>query len=205
MSLIRRLAGLLRRVDNRSLRILLSLGVVVGVGATGTFAAWTDTASVQGTSITAGTIDLKLTAGSSSNVDDVNGYTSLVISNMVPGNSVAGLITVKNNGTAPLKYYLDATGTNPDTKNLVGALQAKVTADTSITGTSPSATCSGTALVGAATAFGTNFLYSQASPHLLAAGATENLCVQATLLSTAASTLQGATTTITFKFTGSSF
>jgi predicted ribosomally synthesized peptide with SipW-like signal peptide len=198
MSLLRRLVRPVRRLDSRSLRIVLSLGLVVGVGATGTFAAWSDTATVQGTSITAGTIDLKLNGAN----DNVTGYTTMNISNMVPGNTTAGVITVKNNGTAPLKYYLDASAGGPNA--LFSALQAKVTGDAATTGSSPSVVCPGAALASSSSTFGSGLL-SAASPRLLAAGATENICIQATLPSNAASTLQGVTANITFTFTGNSF
>lgn len=200
MRLLRRVARAARRADSRSLRILLSLGMVVGVGATGTFAAWTDSVTVTGTSITAGTIDLKV-----NNLDTVTGYTTMNISNMVPGNTTAGVLTVKNAGTAPLKYYLDASTTNADGKGLGAALTAKVTGDSAVTGSSPSATCAGSALSGSSTAFGASLLGSAASPRLLAAGASETICIQATLPTSAATSLQGATTNVTFTFSGTSF
>jgi hypothetical protein len=42
-------------------------------------------------------------------------------------------------------------------------------------------------------------------PRLLAAGASETLCIQATLPTNASTTLQGATTNVTFTFNGTSF
>jgi predicted ribosomally synthesized peptide with SipW-like signal peptide len=200
MRILRRLARASRRADSRSLRILLSLGMVVGVGATGTFAAWTDSVTVSGTSITTGTIDLKVNS-----LDNVAGYTTMNIANMVPGNTTAGVLTVKNSGTAPLKYYLDASASNADGKGLGAALTAKVTADAATTGSSPAVACNGAALSGSGSAFSTGLLGSAASPRLLAAGASETLCIQATLPTSAGSSLQGATTNITFTFNGTSF
>jgi predicted ribosomally synthesized peptide with SipW-like signal peptide len=189
----------LRRMDSRSLRILLSLGMVVGLGATGTFAAWTDSVAVTGTTIQTGTIDLKV-----NNLDTVTTFTSMNISTMVPGNTTAGVVTVKNGGTAPLKYYVDASASNADGKGLGAALVAKVTGDAATTGSSPTVTCGGSALSGTSTAFGSN-LVSSSTPRQLAAGASETLCFQATLPSSAASSLQNATTNITFTFSGTSF
>ena len=40
-------------------RAALSLGVVLAVGATGTFAAWTDSANLTGTTFTSGTLDVR--------------------------------------------------------------------------------------------------------------------------------------------------
>ncbi|MDX6325890.1 MAG: hypothetical protein QOK15_2244 [Nocardioidaceae bacterium] len=200
MTFLRRVARASRRADSRSLRLLLSLGMVVGVGATGTFAAWTDSVTVSGTSISTGTIDLKVNGG-----DSVAGYAAMNISNMVPGNTTAGVLTVSNSGTAPLKYYVDALASNGDGKGLGAALTAKVTGDATVTGSAPSATCAGAALSPSGGSFGSNLLGSTASPRLLAAGASEKLCIQATLPSSATSALQGATTNITFTFTGTSF
>lgn len=200
MRSLRRVARATRRADSRSLRIQLSLGMVVGVGATGTFAAWTDSATVSGTSISTGTIDLHANGGESD-----TGYTTMNITGMVPGNTTAGVVTVSNSGTAPLKYYVDASTSNGDGKGLGAALTAKVTADTATTGSVPSKTCAGTALSGAGTTFTTGLLGSAGSPRLLAAGASETLCIQATLPTTAGTSVQGATTNITFTFTGTSF
>ena len=115
--------------DSRALRALLSLGMVVGLGATGTYAYWTDTVSVTGTTITAGTIDLKV-----NNSDTVTDFTTMNVTTMVPGDSTAGVVTVKNSGTAPLKYYVDASPSNADGKGLGAALAVKVTGDSATSG-----------------------------------------------------------------------
>jgi predicted ribosomally synthesized peptide with SipW-like signal peptide len=181
---------------SQKLRALLGLGVLLGIGATGTFAFWTDDVTITGTSFTAGTIDLKV-----NNADSITGYTSLNLATMVPGNSTAAVLTIKNNGTAPLKYTATATPSNADGKGLGAALAVKVTADSSITSTSPSATCAGTALTGTATSLNASLI----SPgRLLAAGASETICVQVKLPDAAASALQGATTNVGFTFTGTS-
>ena len=190
-------------LDGRALRALLSLGMVVGLGTTGTYAYWTDTATVTGTAISAGTIDLKVNRGAGDQ-DNISDYTTMNVSTMVPGNSTAGTIVVKNNGTAPLRYYVNASGTNTDTKGLAAALDIKVTGDAATGGSGTAKTCPGTAL-STATGFGANMLGSAATPRLLAAGASETLCIQATLPTNASTTLQGATTNVTFTFNGTSF
>ena len=120
---------------------------------------------------------------------------------MVPGNSVAGVLVVKNSGTAPLKYTATSTATNGDSKNLRGGLTVKVTGDSSVTGSSPSATCNGSALSGTNNALNAGLV---TTGRLLAPNASENLCIQVTLPSTAASGLQGATTDVSLAFTGTS-
>lgn len=179
------------------LRAALSLGIVLGIGSVGTFAFWTDSVTVSGTTFTAGTLILNVNGSHSPAA-----YTSLNIANMVPGNTTAGVLTVKNNGTAPLKYSVSATASNADTLGLGAALVAKVTADTTVTGVSPTATCAGTALAGSGTAF-TAALISP-NGRQLAPGASETICVQATLPSAASNALQGATTNVVLTFAGTS-
>ena len=185
--------GLLR---SARVRAALSLGVVLSVGATGTFAYWTDSVSVSGTTFTAGTIDLKVNGN-----DTVTGYTSLNISNLVPGNSVAAVLTVANSGTAPMKYTAATTATNTDTKDLRSALVVKVTGDTATPGASPAATCAGTALASSGTTLNGSLI---STGRLLAAGANEKVCVQVSLPAAASTSLQGATTDVVLTFSGTS-
>jgi predicted ribosomally synthesized peptide with SipW-like signal peptide len=183
-------------VTSTGFRVLLSTGLLFGIGSAGTFAHWTDQVTVTGITFTAGTIDLKV-----NNQDTVTGYTTLNISNMVPGNSVAGVLSVKNAGTAPLKYTAVSAATNGDSKNLRGGLTVKVTGDSSVTGSSPSATCNGSSLSGTGSALNSGLV---TTGRLLTANASENLCVQVTLPSSASTSLQGATTDVTVTFTGTS-
>jgi predicted ribosomally synthesized peptide with SipW-like signal peptide len=191
-------AGPRRHVlDTVRLRAFLALGVIGALAATGsTFASWTDSVAIAGTDFSTGTIDLKV-----QNLDAVPAYTDLTITTMVPGNTVAGVLTVKNSGTAPLKYTATTTASNTDGKALATALVVKVTGAATITGTAPSATCGGSTLTGTGTAFGGGLV---TTGRLLAAGASETLCVQVTLPTTAASSLQGATTSVAFTFTSTS-
>lgn len=190
-----------RRGPRRPPRVrgLLSLGLVAALGASGTLAYWTDSVTVSGTTISTGTIDLKVNGSNT-----VTGFTTMNLASMVPGNTTAAVLTISNTGTAPLRYSLDASASNADGKGLGAALTVKVTGDAATTGSAPSVTCAGTALAGTGTAFAAD-LVPAASPRQLAAGASETLCLQATLPSGASSSLQGATTDVTLTATGSSF
>jgi predicted ribosomally synthesized peptide with SipW-like signal peptide len=191
------LASVGRVLANARTRAALSLGVVMAVGATGTFAYWTDSVPVTGTTFTAGTIDLQVNGA-----DSVSGYTSLNINNMVPGNTVAGTLTIKNNGTAPMKY--SATSTSAPAV-LSGALTVTVTGASTVTGTSPSATCGGTALPGAGSTLGGATAASLISTgRQLNPGASETICIQVGMPANAASSLQGASSAVAFTFTGTS-
>ncbi len=70
---------------SQKLRALLGLGVLLGVGATGTFAFWTDDVTITGTTFTSGTIDLQVNT-----FDSIPAYTTLACRAMVPGNTSAG-------------------------------------------------------------------------------------------------------------------
>src|SRR5918995_1169412 len=103
-------------------RAALSLGVVLAVGSTGTFAYWTDDVKVSGTTFTAGTLDLQV-----NDLNAVTAYTSLNLTTMVPGNSMAGTLVIKNNGNVPLTYTGATVATNTDGKNLANNLTVRVT------------------------------------------------------------------------------
>lgn len=176
-------------------RAALSLGVVLAVGSTGTFAYWTDDVTVSGTTFTAGTLDLQV-----NDLNTVAAYTSLNLATMVPGNSMAGTLVIKNNGNVPLKYTGATATTNADGKNLAGNLTAKVTLGAT-TGTSPAMACGGTLIAGGATtAIGT----LTTPKRQLAPGATETICVEVTLPAAAPTSVQAGKTDVTFTFTGTS-
>ena len=114
------------------------------------------------------------------------------VTTMVPGDSTAGVVTVKNSGTAPLKYYVDASPSNADGKGLGAALVAKVTGDTADSGSGTAVTCAGTAISPSGDRLHAPACSdSAASPRLLAPGASETVCIQATLPTNAASSLAG--------------
>lgn len=189
---------LARRFRSTRARAALSLGLVLGTAATGTFAFWTDSATVSGTTIQTGSIDLQVNNLTTNDT----GYTQLNLTGMVPSNSVAGVITVKNAGSSPFTYSVDASASNADGKGLGAALVVKVTAAASATGSAPSRTCGGATLANTGASFAAN-LVSSANPRQLAAGASETLCIQATLPAGAASSLQNATTNVGFTFNAS--
>jgi alternate signal-mediated exported protein len=187
-----------RRRRSVRARAALGLGAVLLVGVNGTYALWSDTVPVSGVTISSGVLDLKVNA-----LDSVPAYTDLNLSGMVPGNTVAGTLTVRNAGTIPLTYYATAAATNADGKGLGAALVVKVTADAAVTGAAPARTCAGSALAQTGAAFAGNLVGAPATQRALAAGASETLCVQATLPTTAVSSLQGATTNVSLTFTAS--
>ena len=188
-----------RGLRSQRVRALLGLGVLLGVGATGTFAFWTDDVTITGTSFTSGTLDLKVNNG------DSYATTSLTMGAMVPGSTSAEVLTVKNSGTAPLKYTLTgglAGGADVGVYNTGGYLKLTVRAG---------GTVSGTTCTGGTTVYGPTALTSTTTTAIIgtrrgpvAPTGTEALCFQVTFDAAAPNSMQNKTATATFTFTGTS-
>ncbi|MGH3348576.1 MAG: TasA family protein, partial [Nocardioides sp.] len=180
----------------------LSLGVVIGIGSVSTFAYWTDDAVISGTTFSSGTLDLR--------VNGVDSYatTTLSMTAMVPGATSAEVLTLRNNGTVPLKYTMTGGlgGANAADYGNAAALRLTVVSGGTRTGSGNSATCTGgTTIVNAVpltATIATPIIGTRRGP--LAAGATEALCFQVTFSSTAPSTLQGKTASASFTISGTS-
>jgi predicted ribosomally synthesized peptide with SipW-like signal peptide len=182
----------------RSVRIraLLAAGMVLGLGAVGTLAAWTDESTATAT-FSAGTLDLKLGTLPQGPFTDTVALTTLDMPAMYPGVSRAGMVAVSNSGTVPLSYTLAGTGTG----TLGAALKVSVYSGGAATNDATTGTCSGGTLLGTADLPLIGPLISSA--RTLPASSTESLCLLVKLPSTAANTLQGTTSAATFTFTGS--
>lgn len=184
------------RGHRRRLRAALGLGTVLCIGVVGTQAAWTDSVAVVGATFSTGSIDLVV-----DDLDDNVPFTTINMTGMVPGSSTAGVLTVKNAGSVPLAYTAASAATNADGKGLRTALAVKVTGAASTSGSAPSRTCAGATLAGTGSTLVGSLV---SSARTLAPGASETLCVQVTLPTTAASALQSATTTATLTFDATS-
>lgn len=188
------------------IRAVLALGVALGLGAVGTFAYWTDDVVISGSTFTAGTLDLQV------NNADSYATTTLSMSAMVPGNSSAEVLTVKNNGTASLKYTMTGglTGTHAADYNTAAAngLLLTISLGGTKSGTGNTSTCTaGTVLVNAVpltSTTSTAIIATRRPAAAMAQNATEALCFQVKLADGASTTLQGKTATATFTATGTS-
>lgn len=182
------------------LRALLSMGLVATLGATGTFAFWTDDVQISGATFTAGTLDLTV------NNADPYATTNLSMTNMTPGSSVAEVLTFRNAGTAPLKYTVRGILGGPDATdyNTASALVLRITTATTVTGSGNARTCGGTQLVSTPLTTTNAQVLAKRPTTALAATASEALCFQITFADTAPTSLQGKTATATFIATGTS-
>lgn len=183
---------IIRLLRDVRVRAALGLGAALAVGVTGTYASWTDSVPVSGISMTTGKLDLKINGQ-----DSLATYAGLTMSNMVPGNSAAAVLTVSNSGTIPLTYFATATASG----TLGSALAVKVTGDSSTSGSAPTASCAGQALSGSGSTFTGGLVGSSSAPRSLAGSASETLCIQATLPAAADNSLQGQSTSVTLTFT----
>lgn len=177
-------------------RALLALGLVAALGATRTAAYWSDSRTVPDQSLTLGHLDLVVDGD-----DPDTAFTQLTTPSLQPGGSTAGVMTVKNAGTLPLSYWAEWQASDPG--GMRGSLTAKVTGASSTGGSGTALTCPGSALANSATSISTSataFLGTNAARRTLAAGASETVCVQVSMSSTAPGTLQGATAPVTITF-----
>jgi hypothetical protein len=169
---------------------ILAAGLLVGSLSAGalSLALFTSSATVSGNAFTAGTVVIGAAPATA----------ALTASNMMPGDTVNGSITVANNGTAQLRYAMSSSSTDTDGKALRDQLQLTVKS----TGTSCAAFDGSTLYNGAlnGAAFGSSAAGAQAGDRTLDAGTNEALCFRATLPLATGNAYQGATTTATFTF-----
>lgn len=166
-------------------RAIMSIGIVLGLGAVGTLAAWSDSATATSGVFTTGSIDIKLGDPAPGVDNNPNAFsTALKNEAIVPGNVVSAPLLVRNSGTVPFNYTLSVVASNTG----IGALlNSSVFA---------AATCGGTAL-STVTGLGTTTLFTN-FPRSIAVGATDQLCISVTMPSGTAVPALGATGTVTY-------
>ena len=184
------------------LRALLSAGMVLGFGAVGTLAAWTDESTATAT-FSAGTLDLKLRTLPDGTLADSVAMTTLNMTAMYPGVSKAAMVQVSNSGSVPLSYTLTgsaAAGTGGLGGDLGAALLVGVYSGGTAENTATAGSCTGTRIGTADVALISSLI---ATPQTLAPAGTADLCLVVSLPSNAANNLQGTSTTASFTFTAS--
>jgi hypothetical protein len=209
------------RTKKKALLSVLILAVLSTFLTVGTFALFTASTASPNNLFATGTVSL-----SNSN----SAGATATLSNMLPGDSASGLVTVSNNGTEDVTSYALATsvsgGTNVLTTDATNGLQLWVArCSQAWTGSGASATCGGTQ---------TDAVGSSASPVAITSGSpfslgsalctsnaavtaairtargttcsqtgSDYLKVRVSLPSSAGNTFQGLSTTLTFTFQGS--
>ncbi|MFD1858568.1 hypothetical protein EHW97_09200 [Aeromicrobium camelliae] len=179
------------------LRAVLSLGLLLGLGVSGTMAYWTDQATVATGQLAAGRLDLTLN-GQLAGPGGTTADTAFTVGDLVPGESFARAITVGNAGTVPLDYTAVAHTNGALGPGLRWSVVAGGTATNS--GSSTNGNRTGTCTGGTLTFSAPTPVVPARRP--LAAGASETLCITVTLDRSATSSLQGATATASFVVNG---
>lgn len=168
---------------------LMSLG---GLSALASSATFSDNESPGSNAFSSGTVDLT-TAPTSSVIS---------FSTMAPGDMTVAPLTVANSGSLETRYAVRSSATNTDSKGLASALVTTI--KTGVTCTAAGFDTGGTVLYSGtlgAVAIGDPAQGAQAGDRILAAAASESLCIRAQLPLSAPNTVQGASTSATFDFT----
>jgi predicted ribosomally synthesized peptide with SipW-like signal peptide len=174
----------------------------------GTFAAWTDNATMNTGSFTSGTLDITLNGNlvgpGTANNPGTWTHTSFTLANVAPGESVAVSFPVRNNGTLGLKYTVTGTGTGG--LAVVGGMQFATYFGVSAANSGTEAAGNRTGSCGGTTPTDANGVLLTSSPatfatdRVLAAGVADTVCIVARLNSGAPNTLQGQTMSASLQF-----
>ena len=187
---------ILRILISTRLRAVLSIGMVLGIGAVSTMAYWSDSTTVTTGNFSLGSVDLKL------NDQDSLTWTAMNQSDMQPGSSKAATLTVKNAGgfnftysatiapvpTGLMKYhgvFRVYSGATPVNANGVGKCSGGTAIGTLEPGVKEANMTTTSSIPALPTWTGheiwdnwaTGKVYSWIASRSLAAGQSENLCV----------------------------
>ena len=171
----------------------------VGIGQLATGALYTNTASGSTNTFTTGTVNITAT----------NPIAVLPAGNMAPGDTAFGPINVTNGGSLQYRYAVTASADNLDGKDLRSQLQVSVfalpAASCNAAGVAAQTPLGGPAAINAAApasqaVFGDVTQGQQAGDQVMAAGASQTLCVEANLPLATSNAYQGASTVLTFNF-----
>lgn len=121
-----RLSSGFTRIKSTRVRALLSIGMVFGLGAVGTLAYWTDSATLAGGTFTAGKLDIKLGTPAVDN-NPPQFTTDFAMTNLQPGGPAkAAVVTVRNTGSVDFVYSVSGLATNTGAGVLASVLNFKV-------------------------------------------------------------------------------
>lgn len=193
-------------------RLLMSAGILVGFGAIGTSAYWTDQATVQSGTFASGTFDLQIGPDASNLLLSGQGgtwsFAVLELADVSPGESVAKNIVFKNAGSTTLRFDGTAT-TSGNELNPRLLVTTRPNANAGNTGTKAAVDRTGTCTGGTANWWTNEVLSTTSTPIVknqtpayvtLAAGATLQVCMLVTLDPASPNSFQGKSTTITATF-----
>lgn len=180
-------------------RAIMSTGIVLGLGAVGTLAAWSDTSVAKSGQFKTGTIDIMLD-GVANNPASIS--TGLKKASMLPGDAVSAAFVVQNQGSVVFTYTIGASMTDaPFGQLLVLEAYAGTTCSGTVLGTRTGLTTSTQPFVVSGT---TTLTRPNVAAKVGATPGADPLCISVRMPSTA--TLPGTvrTGTISLTFTATS-
>ncbi|MGU3435799.1 SipW-dependent-type signal peptide-containing protein [Actinomycetes bacterium M1A6_2h] len=182
-------------IGSARVRALLSLGMVLGLGAVGTLAAWSTATTTASGVFTTGTIDIQLNGnqGATSTTPFVFSPTASV----VPEASVAVVLPVQNKGSVAFTYTTSVVGENTAGKAYqLTALYGGATSD--------GKTCTGGTATSPPTVSLLNSVSIGGSRGLAPASNPDNICLQFTLPITTTGVATGDVGNVLFTFLATS-
>lgn len=133
-----------RTLTSVKARLVMTLGLLVGFVAVGTSAFWTDQATVDIGPVSTGTLDLEIGPAASTFLLDGPGgkwdFTVVQLADVLPGESVAMDLYIKNGGTVPLTFTGEAWSTTNDLSSAAGTALLVSTTRGATAGNTTSAT-----------------------------------------------------------------
>ncbi|ANH37490.1 hypothetical protein I601_1048 [Nocardioides dokdonensis FR1436] len=185
--------------------MLLAVGFVGTLGGATTLAYWNDTATVQGGTATAGSLDVKVD-GQQGNPTTYT-WMALQMTEMAPGEIVAASLPISNAGTTPFTFTVSGTATGvagSGGASMLPQVTVKVrvggTASAKATAYPRKETCSGGTETFSAVLDGTAKPVVPTGAVMVPGGST-SMCVTLELAAGAPNTVQGASMTPTFVVT----
>ncbi len=187
------------RRSSRFIRVLLSLGLIGGLGAVNTMAYWSDAETVTAGTFSAGRLDLKLNGANSIDLSS-----TFKLADMVPGVSVAVLFEVQNPAPSNVAFTYTATGLASGALAPYLRFDVKLgsTAATNSAGRPQTGSCTGGTASSTSALWSTSTTVVPASPvQQLAVTGTQKVCVIAKLEGTTPNNMQGTSGSAVMTFT----
>lgn len=195
-----RLRGHLGEAGWTRARAIASLGMVFGLGAVGTMAAWSDTATATTGMFSTSSVSIQIQLDGNR---PSHAFTSLNKINLARGGSTASMLPVQNTGSADFTYTMKATVADSGTATYGSASAATLASNLTVAvysgATASASQCSGgTVIALKPLSLGNVDFWTAGRP--VAESSAEDLCFQATVNSAAPLAARMAALSVKFNF-----
>ncbi|AOW92861.1 hypothetical protein BFN03_09740 [Rhodococcus sp. WMMA185] len=174
-------------------RAFASLGIVLGLGAIGTLAAWSDSATATSGVFSTGSIDLEV-AGEQGN-PDAYAFAAFSTAGMYPGDRVSAALPVTNTGSVPFTFTIEAVSSNSDMAPYMNTLleDGEPNSDSGNR-------CSGNRIGSETRLVKNGSVELLDEPITVAPGETQNVCFQTRLVTDTPPSVEGESLDVSFNF-----